>query len=194
MDKNSRLDDSDEIPAPETVVEGVADVSLSPDQHQRIKNIVHSDSFRGFLTHRRKYLICGSGSDSDAIDRRQMVYDRLDGRTEAAATQLEDWGLTKDEIEFWVHLFDKLCHHCTHIVAVLEDFDGGYVWEMGLLFAPSYRDDVWVLKRTYDNPATEREHYENGMAASHTRLLLTGDRAYEWQTQQELADSLSNIP
>lgn len=53
------------------------------------------------------------------------------------ATTLEDYGLTPDEIRLWARAFDILCGRATHIVAVIEDFDGGYVWEMGLLFAPT---------------------------------------------------------
>ena len=82
----------------------------------------------------------------------------------------------------------------THIVAVIEDFKGGYVWELGLLFAPSYREKAWVLKRRYSDEDTEHEKYDNGMSASHVKLLLTGSRAYEWTDTDDLRDTVAEIP
>jgi hypothetical protein len=77
---------------------------------------------------------------------------------------------------------------------VVEDFDGGYVWELGLVFAPSSREKPWILKRKYDDPATERNRYENGMAVSHVKLLLTGSRCFEWQDVDKLREKVSEIP
>jgi hypothetical protein len=83
---------------------------------------------------------------------------------------------------------------CTQIAAVIEDFDGGYVWELGLIFAPSYREKAWILKRRYQDEKTEREQYANGMAISHVELLLTGERAREWTDTAELREAVSKIP
>jgi hypothetical protein len=91
-------------------------------------------------------------------------------------------------------VFDILCGMATHIVAVIEDFDGGYVWELGLLFAPSYREKAWVLKRRYPDDDTERDKYDNGMSASHVTLLLTGSQAFEWTDTDELRGAVENIP
>ena len=184
------------IPDEDELVEGVESLTLTPEEHQRIKDLAHGEEFQRLRQYERIYLVCGAGGGSGAASRRQTVYELLDGRTNpsAVATQLEDFGLTKDEMRLWVHLFDKLCAFATHITAVIEDFDGGYVWELGLLFAPSYREKVWVLKRRYENGREEREHYDNGMGASHVRLLLTGDRAYEWADTDDLRETVSNIP
>ena len=57
---------------------------------------------------------------------------------------------------------------------MVEEFDGGYVWELGLLFAPPYREKAWVLKRRYPDEEAERDRYDDGMGASHVELLLTG--------------------
>ncbi|ELY97272.1 hypothetical protein C482_13600 [Natrialba chahannaoensis JCM 10990] len=82
------------------------------------------------------------GGTTGAATRRKIVYELVDDRTDppAVAFRLEDYGLTPDEIRLWARAFDILCGRATHIVAVIEDFDGGYVWEMGLLFAPPYRE------------------------------------------------------
>jgi hypothetical protein len=124
------------------------------------------------------------------------VYDLLNGRTNSPATafRLEDFGLTPDEIRLWTRVFDILCGHASHIVAVLEDFDGGYVWELGLLFAPSYCETVWTVKRRYPDQEVEREKYDNGMAASHVKLLLTGPRCHEWVDADDLPDAVAEIP
>jgi len=90
-------------------------------------------------------------------------------------------------------VFDILCGRATHIIGVIEDFDGGYVWELGLLFAPSYRENVWVLKRRYPDEETEREQYDNEMAVSHVRLLLTGERCHEWVDTDELRNAVGEI-
>ncbi|ELZ99184.1 hypothetical protein C439_15034 [Haloferax mediterranei ATCC 33500] len=144
--------------------------------------------------HDRRYLIVGVGGETGAATRRMDVYDLLNDRNGAISMRLEDFGLTPDEIELWNRVFDILCGRATHIVGVLEDFDGGYVWELGLLFAPSYRQKVWVLKRLYPDEQTERDKFDNGMAASHVKMLLTGNRCLEWRDEDELYDAVSQLP
>lgn len=186
-----------ELPSEQDLLDGLFDdISLTPEENERIKDLVHGEEFQRIKGFERRYLVVGAGDDSDAAQRRQLVYDSLDDRTDppATATQLEDFGLAPDEIRLWVRVFDILCGLCTHIPAVVEDFNGGYVWELGLLFAPDYREKVWVLKRRYEDEQTERERYENGMAASYVKLLLTGDRAQEWSDIEELTDAVSTIP
>lgn len=185
-----------EVPGEDELVAGVESLSLTPEEHQRVKDIVHGDEFGRLAEYERRYLVCGAGDDSGAASRRTLVYDRLDGRTNppAVATRLEEFGLTKAEIHLWVHLFDKLCAFCTHVTAVIEDFDGGYLWELGLLFAPEYREKVWVLKRRYTDADEERKRYDNGMGASHVRLLLTGDRACEWTDTDGLRECVKRVP
>ena len=187
--------DDSAFPSQDELVDELETVSLTPTEHQRIKDLVNHDltDIKGYD---RRYLSVGAGGTAGAATRRKIVYDLLDDRTNppAVAFRLEDYGLTPDEIRLWARAFDILCGRATHIVAVIEDFDGGYVWEMGLLFAPSYREKAWVLKRKYDDPQTEREKYENGMAASHVELLLTGPRCYEWRDTAELRDAVSEIP
>lgn len=171
-------------------------ISLTPEENEQIKDLVHGPQFQRIKGYDRRYLVVGAGDGDDAATRRQFVYDLLDGRDDppATATQLEDFGLTGEDIRLWVRVFDILCGICTHISAVIEDFDGGYVWELGLLFAPEYREKTWVLKRAYESEEREREHYDNGMAASYVELLLTGERAQEWTDREELERAVSTIP
>lgn len=185
-----------EIPAEETILGELTEFSLTPSEHQRVKDLVNGDQLDRIKGHDRRYLVAGAGGDTDAASRRALVYDQLDNRTDppAVATQLEDFGLTTEEIRLWTRVFDILCGMATHVVAVIEDFDGGYVWELGLLFAPSYREKTWVLKRQYRDAETERAKYENGMGASHVKLLLTSPQAYEWVETDDLRAAVENIP
>lgn len=186
----------DEIPDEETLLEEVSDITLTPAEHQRVKELVHGPLLNRIEGRDRRYLVVGAGGEAGAATRRSIVYDALESRTDppATAVRLEDFDLTPEEIRLWTRVFDILCGVATHVVAVLEDFDGGYVWELGLLFAPSYRDKTWVLKRRYPDPETERERFDNGMAASHVNALLTGDRAREWTTTADLRDAVDEIP
>lgn len=188
--------DGDTIPTEEEVLAGLEDVSLTPTEHQRVKDLVNGEEMDRIKGHDRRYLVVGAGGESGAAARRRLVYDLLDGRTNppAVAFRLEDFGLTPEDIRLWTRVFDVLCGRATHVTAVLEDFDGGYVWELGLLFAPSYREKVWVLKRRYPDEETERTKYKNGMAASHVKLLLTGDRCLEWADTDELRDAVGQVP
>jgi hypothetical protein len=186
----------DAIPDEDELLDGLAGISLTPAEHQRVKDLVNGEHLQRIKGHERRYLVAGAGGETGAASRRQLVYDRLDSRTDppAVATRLEDFGLTPEDIRLWTRVFDVLCGMATHAVAVIEDFDGGYVWELGLLFAPSYREKSWVLKRRYTDEGTERERYDNGMGASHVELLLTGPRAFEWVDVDELRDAVDEIP
>ena len=81
---------------------------------------------------------------------------------------------------------------------MIEDFDGGHVWELGYLYRQrtSVRDVLWLLKRVYDDPAGHRARYDNGMAASHLAALeaAVGDRAVEWATLDEFDSAVERIP
>lgn len=179
-----------EIASPDEIMEGVEGIELSPSEHQRIKDLVNGRELKCIKGHERRYLVAGAGGETGAATRREIVYDLLDNRDDppAVATQLEDFGLSPEEIRLWVRVFDILCGMATHIVAVIEDFEGGYVWELGLLFADEYRQKTWVLKRQYTDADVEREKYDNGMGASHVKLLLTGSQAFEWTDVEELKE------
>ena len=188
--------DDSEIPSEERLMQGLEDIQLTPAEHLRIKNIVHGVRFGELIQHDRRYLVVGSGRDSKAANRRRIVVDLLDNRTNppSIAMRLEDFGLTTEEMRLWARVFDLLCGTVTHIVGVIEDLHGGYVWELGLMFAPTYRDKGWVLKRRYEEERKERECYDNAMGASHVALLLTGPRAQEWSDEDELRDAVQEIP
>lgn len=193
---NSTETEETEIPSKETLLDELTGLRLTPSEHQRIKDLVHGELLDEIKRYERRYLVVGAGGETDTERRRMLVYDMLNDRTDppAVAMRLEDLELTSDEITLWTRVFDILCGMSTQIVTGIEDFDGGYVWELGLLFAPSYRDKTWVLKRTYPDPETERSRYANGMAASHIAVLLTGDRAFEWNNTTELQNKVTEIP
>lgn len=188
--------DPESIPREDEILAGLTEIQLTPTEHQRIKDLVNGEQLDRIKGHERRYVVAGAGGETGAASRRQLVYDRLDNRTNppAVATQLEDFGLTPEDIRLWTRVFDILCGMATHIVAVIEDFDGGYVWELGLLFAPSYRENAWVLKRRYLDDDTEHDKYDNGMSASHVKLLLTGSQAIEWTDTDELRAAVDEIP
>ena len=196
MESDDDRGSGDEIPGSEEVLSEIEAIRLTPSEHQRVKDLVNGERLKRVTGFDRRYLVVGAGGETGASTRRQTVYDLLDARTDppGVAMRLEDFGLTPAEIRLWSRVFDVLCGRATHIVGVIEDFEGGYVWELGLLFAPSYREKVWVLKRRYPDDERERERYDNGMAASHVRLLLTGERCHEWVDIDELRDVVEEIP
>lgn len=185
-----------ETPSEDELLDELTGIHLTPNEHQRVKDLINGEQLEHIKGHDRRYLVVGAGGETGTATRRKIVYDILDARTNppATATQLEEFGLTPEEIRLWTRIFDILCGMATHVVAVIEDFDGGYVWELGLLFAPSYREKTWVLKRRYADEETERERYDNGMSASHVKLLLAGPRAHEWIDTSELRDVVGEIP
>ncbi|WP_225935364.1 hypothetical protein [Halobaculum magnesiiphilum] len=201
MDSGERSGDEDDwersqIPDADEIMDGIESISLTPTEHQRIKDLLNGERLNRIKRFDRRYLVVGAGGDTAAAERRMIVYDLLDERTDppAIATRLEDFGLTPEDIRLWGRVFDILCGEATHIVGVLEDFDGGYVWELGLLFAPEYRQKVWILKRAYESEQEERRRYENGMAASHVELLLTGEQSVEWVDVEDLKAATNKIP
>jgi len=182
---------SDDVDAEFIDVGGLA---LDYEGHERLKSLLHGDQFRTLAYADRRYLVLGAGGDGAAADRRREVYGRLDDRPGATAFRLEDFGVAPDELALWASLYEQLCDRATHVVAVIEDYEGGYVWELGYLFHRDVREKVRVLKRDYGDPDTNRDHYDNGMAASHLRLLENADRTVRWEDRDELRRATQEIP
>lgn len=173
------------------------DVTLTPSQHERLKTTVYSsERLQEFRTTERRYLVAGAGESAPEgrHDRRVAVRDRLDARENATATFLEDLRIGRSEVALWCRAFDVLCAESTWSVAVIEAHEGGVVWELGLLFAYEHRGTAWVLKRRYDDDATERDRYDNPMAASHTETLDQAGRLLEWFDRAELLAKVEEIP
>ena len=85
----------------------------------------------------------------------------------------------------------RSCH--THRTRI-EDYEGGYIWELGYLFHREIRETVRVLKRDYGDPEANRERFDNGMAASHVQLLENADRTFRWGDEDELETAVGEIP
>ena len=169
----------------------------TPEQHQRLKSAIHGERFVTIKRSRRRYLVIGRGG-GEAGDRRERVRSRLDERDDATAFRLEDFNLTNEELELWVPAFEILSAIASHIVGIVEDFDGGHVWELGYLYNHQTRvaDILWLLKRIYDSENMMRERYDNGMAASHMAMLekAAADRVIPWGNDDELDAAVARIP
>ena len=172
-------------------------LSLAPEQHQRLKDGLHGSRFDDLRRADRRYLVVGSGSGEQG-QRRRRVCARLDDRRDAVGFRLEEFGFDGDDIDLWAPAFEVLAAQATWVVGVIEDFDGGHVWELGCLYRQqtAVRDVLWLLKRVYDDPADERANYDNGMAASHLAALeaAVADRVVEWSTVAELESAVEHIP
>lgn len=172
---------------------------LTPQQHEQLKDELHrDDQFDEIKRAERRYLVVGSGGEKGAGKRRLEVCRQLDARREASAFRLEDFGFTSDDLDLWAPAFDILSALASHIVGVLEDFDGGHVWELGYLYHHQIhvRDILWLLKRIYESEDRMREKYDNGMAASHLAALenAAGDRVITWRDEADLPDAVREIP
>ena len=174
-----------------------ATLSLTPEQHQRLKDGLHGARFADIRRADRRYLVVGSGSGASG-ELRQRVCARLDDRRDAVGFRLEEFGFDDDDLDLWAPAFEVLSAQATWVVGVIEDFDGGHVWELGYLYRQqtSVRDVLWLVKRAYDDPETQRAKYKNGMAASHLAALeaAVGERVVEWATAGELDDAITQVP
>lgn len=172
-------------------------LELTPEQHERLKNGLHGEGFDRLRRADRRYLVIGRGR-GNAGQRRVTVCELLDERVGANAFRLEDFGFTDDDVALWAPAFDILSTMATHVVGILEDFDGGHVWELGLLYHEQrrVRDILWLLKRVYEDERTMREHYDNGMAASHLAALedAAEDRVVTWRDPGDLPDAVESVP
>ena len=172
-------------------------LSLTPSQHQRLKNAVNSDPLTEMKQAGKRYLIVGRGSGEEG-DRRRRVAEWFDSRPNAVGIRLEDLDLDGDEIDLWAPAFEILAKQATWIVGILEDFDGGHVWELGYLYhlQTEFRDILWTLKRVYTSEEKMRAKYDNGMAASHLKVLenTVQERVLEWTDGEELRRIVREVP
>lgn len=178
-------------------LDGEEQLRPTPEQHEQLKNGLHGEPFEAIKRAERRYLVIGRGDDAPG-KRRREVCRLLDGRVGATAFRLEDFGFTSDELELWAPAFEILSEMASYIVGVLEDFDGGHVWELGFLYHQQthVRDILWLLKRIYENEERTRDRYDNGMAASHLAALedAAGDRVVTWEDPADLSEAVESIP
>lgn len=170
----------------------------TPEQHERLKNGLHGDRFKEIKRADRRYLVIGRGGDDGPGQRRQQVCNLLAERVGATAFRLEDFGFTGEELDLWAPAFDILSEMASYIVGSLEDYDGGHVWELGFLYHYQTRvhNILWLLKRIYDTDEEMRDHYDNGMAASHLAVLekAAGDRVIPWEDPDDLPHAVDQLP
>ena len=182
--------DGDELEPEETL-------APTPEQHEQLKDGLHGDLFEDIRRSSRRYLVVGRG-DGEPGERRERVCSLLDERRGAIAFRLEEFGFGEEELAVWAPAFEILSEMASAIVGVLEDFDGGHVWELGFLYHQQtrLRNRLWLLKRRYETAEAMREHYDNGMAASHLAALeaAAGDRVVEWESPADLPDAVAAIP
>lgn len=176
-----------------------AQLQLTPQQHEQLKNQLHGSSqFDEIKRADRRYLVVGRGGEDGPGARRLQVCEQLDGRRGAVGFRLEDFGFTGEDIDLWAPAFDLLAAMASHLVGVLEDFDGGHVWELGYLYHQQrhVRDRLWLLKRLYESDEEMRRQYDNGMAASHLATLeeVAGDCVIGWRDDDELREAVEQIP
>ena len=184
-------------PVDQAAVIDEAKLTVTPAQHERLKQGLHGDVLKQIKRAGRRYLVIGRG-DGDAGNRREAVVSQLNDRRDAIAFRLEEFGFSTNDIDLWAPAFDILAEMVTHIVGVLEDFDGGHVWELGYLYRyqTHVRNILWLLKRYYKTDAEMREKYDNGMAAAHLRALeeAVAERVIGWETSEELRKAVTTIP
>lgn len=176
---------------------GDEQLELTPEQHERLKSGLHGDRFTELKRADRRYLVIGRGADGPGR-RRNRVRDLLAQRAGATAFRLEDFGFTGAELDLWAPAFDILSEMATYIVGILEDYDGGHVWELGFLYhyQTRIRNILWVLKRIYDSEDEMRARYDHGTAASHLAVLeeAVSDRVVTWREPADLPDAVAEIP
>jgi hypothetical protein len=183
---------------PDAIV-GETQLQPTPHQHEKLKDGLHGDDrFEEIRRADRRYLVIGRGGEEGPGKRRLQVCRQLDARTDASAFRLEDFGFTGDDLDVWAPAFDILSAMASHIVGVLEDFDGGHVWELGYLYHHQLhaRDILWLLKRIYESDERTRAKYDNGMAASHLAALenAAGERVLTWSDESDLTATVRDIP
>ena len=174
--------------------------SLSPEQNQRILDAIYNKAQLTSLKNTdRTYLVFGPGEGKEEeYMRRKKVRDKLDKRPNAEAYFLEDFDLTEDDMDVWCHGFNQLAGLSSDAVGVFEEYNGGYVWEMGLLFSRDYNDediDRWFLKREYEDEEKSREKYDNSMAYSDLKSMekTVADQLLKWKTEEELMEKVDEI-
>lgn len=170
----------------------------TPERHERLKSGLHGGLFRAIKRADKRYLVIGRGDESGPGKRRRRVCTLLDERPDANAYLLEDFGFSNDELDLWAPAFDVLSTMATYVVGIIEDFDGGHVWELGLLYRyqTHVRDILWLLKRIYGTEEKMRERYDNGMAASHLAALeeAASTRVITWEDPGDIPSAVDKIP
>jgi hypothetical protein len=78
----------------------VGGLAFTPREHERLKSILHGERFRELAFSDRRYLVLGAGGDTEAADRRMLVYELLGGRPDATAFRLEDFKLIRMNLRY----------------------------------------------------------------------------------------------
>jgi len=197
-DESKYIEGIEESEKENGLVESVTDtVSLTPNRYEQLKKLVHgNDTFAKITSAEKRYLIIGRGRGE--MRHKKRVKELLGSRRSAITFEFEEFKPKTDDIGLWPPVFDLFSKTATHIVGVVEDYDGGGVWDMGLLYhrQSHVHDSLWILKRVYDNQNINHERYGSGKAASRLGALeeAVEDRVIKWQTEEDLRDAVKEIP
>ncbi|ELY38574.1 hypothetical protein [Natronorubrum tibetense] len=137
----------------------------------------------------RSYFVLGN-YDPAPLGRLECVVDRLNRREDAYAFRMSD---VRGGWENGIQKFCLIADLVTHIVGVAEREPSGFLVEQGLLVgSEEYFEKSYVLKRTY--PDADEDHPYGWMEDGVFELLEDEGRLHEWRTDEELLESVADLP
>ncbi|ADB60437.1 hypothetical protein Htur_1551 [Haloterrigena turkmenica DSM 5511] len=135
----------------------------------------------------RSYFVLGN-YDPEPMGRLDLVVDRLNRRRDAYAFRMNDVNGGWDN---GIQKFCLIADLVSHVVGVAEREPSGFLVEQGLLAGTEeYFEKTHVLKREYP----EERHPYGWMEDGVFDLLESEGRLYEWRTEDELREVLTEIP
>jgi len=139
--------------------------------------------------HERSYFVLGN-YDPEPMRRLNLVVERLNRREDAYAFRMSDVGGGWDN---GIQKFCLIADLVSHIVGVAEREPSGFLVEQGLLVGTEeYFEKSHVLKREY--PDLEADHPYGWMEDGVFELLEADGRLHEWRTEEDLLESVADLP
>lgn len=162
---------------------------LSRDFTREERNsMLHLSGELAYISSRFNHLIFILGSYKEEkkqrlIDVQEAIEQQI--QNDAAALLMEEF-LGEDEDQLPGHIkFRVIADHVDAIVGVVEDDQGGFTYEQGVIVDnPHLFQKTFVLKRAY-SPTTERQKYSWMQATSLFAELEHASRIYEGSDESE---------